>query len=182
MSFERTGKREDGGAARVFIGGRTARRTRKGSGARGRLPCGRDGRGGLPFGRAPSAGERKERGARKKEREGDGSADMRGQGRSEREKEQRAWAKRVRAVQRRRAVKGRSGAGRANGAPAGPRGRVVRSRPAWEGEVRAEGEMRWTGPPAVGCRAVGWCAGNRKEAGQARERRKELGRPNLELG
>jgi len=123
----------------------------------------------LPFGRAPSAGERKERGARKKEREGDGSADMRGQGRSEREKEQRAWAKRVRAVQRRRAVKGRSGAGRADGAPAGPRGRVVRSRPAWDGprgrkkgrgggcwaergrgESGPKGEMRWTGPPAVG--------------------------------
>ena len=30
-SFERTGKREDGGAARVFIGGWTARRRRKGS-------------------------------------------------------------------------------------------------------------------------------------------------------
>ena len=130
----------------------------------GRLPCGRDGGGGLPFERAPSAGERKERGARKKEREGDGSADMRGQGRSEREKEQRAWAKRVRAVQRRRAVKGRSGAGRADGAPAGPRGRVVRSRPAWDGP---RGRKKGRGGRRPG-RFLGWAKQGRKEVFQVK--------------
>ena len=97
------------------------------------------------------------------------AADGWGQGAVREGKEQRAWAKRVRVVQRRRAVKGRSGAGRANGAPAGPRGRVVRSRPAWDGprgrkkgrggccwgergrgKSGPKGEMRWTGPPAVG--------------------------------
>ena len=118
---------------------------------------------------SPEARKGKGRSAPGKKRKGMVAADGWGQGVVREGKEQRAWAKRVRAVQRRRAVKGRSGAGRANGAPAGPRGRVVRSRPAWDGprgrkkgrgggcwaergrgKSGPKGEMRWTGPPAVG--------------------------------
>jgi len=62
----------------------------RGAGRVGRLPCRRDGGGGLLFGRAPSAGERKERGASKKEREGDGSADEWGRRGSKRGKERDA--------------------------------------------------------------------------------------------
>ena len=64
-------------------------------------------------------------------------------------------------AQCRRAVKGRSGAGRANGAPAGPRGRVVRSRPAWDGPCVGGGEKGWaaSGGPRPG-------RGGRKRVGQ----------------
>ena len=83
----------------------------------------------MPFGRAPSAGERKERGARKKEREGDGSADVRGQGRSEREKEQRM---------------------RCGRRPSGPlAGRcaelAARAREAGRGEAGPRAGVRWKG-------------------------------------
>ena len=44
------------------------------------------GAGGLLFERAPSVGERKERGVRKKEREGDGSANVWDPRRSERKR------------------------------------------------------------------------------------------------